>query len=202
MSQTALSVMAAVAVLSIIFSTIMIAYSKKIYSFVSPLLGFFEHKSKVHFLELKLEDQLQDHIIIIGAHRVGGPVVKYLTQTKISFVVMDFNPHVVENLREKGIKVIYGDVGDPEMLENLQLQNAKLIISTATDLADNEILLAECRRKKVRAKVVVRALDHDHAEALKALGADFVILPERVSGNYLVNQLKLHWPNIHFTGLE
>ncbi|MBI2022915.1 cation:proton antiporter [Candidatus Daviesbacteria bacterium] len=201
-SQTALSVMAAVAVLSIIFSTIMIAYSKKIYSFVSPLLGFFEHKSKVHFLELKLEDQLQDHIIIIGAHRVGGPVVKYLTQTKISFVVMDFNPHVVENLREKGIKVIYGDVGDPEMLENLQLQNAKLIISTATDLADNEILLAECRRKKVRAKVVVRALDHDHAEALKALGADFVILPERVSGNYLVNQLKLHWPNIHFTGLE
>ncbi|MBI2021609.1 cation:proton antiporter [Candidatus Daviesbacteria bacterium] len=201
-SSPVLSVIAVVAVLSIILSSIMIAYSKRLYIVFAPLIRFFEHKSKIHVLELKIEETLQDHVIVIGAHRVGGPVVRFLSRSEIPFMVMDFNPHVVEALREKGIKVVYGDVGDPEVLDSLQLQNAKLIICTATDMGDNEILLEECKRKKVRAKVVCRALDHDHADALKALGADYVILPEKVSGDFLVNQLKQHWPNIHFSGLD
>jgi Kef-type K+ transport system membrane component KefB len=201
-SQSSLSVMAAVAVFSIIFSSIMIAYSKKIFKFASPVLPFFEHKSKTHFLEAKLEEELQDHVIIIGAHRVGGPVVRYLQKSEIPFLVMDFNPHIVEQLRQKEVKVIYGDVGDPDILDNLQLEKAKLIISTASDMTDNSILLEECKRRKVRAKVVARALDHDHAEALKALGADYVILPEKVSGDFLVTQLKTHWPDVHFRGLD
>ncbi len=201
-SQTSLSVMAAVAVLSIIFSSIMIAYSKKLYKFFSPVLPFFEHKSKTHFLEAKLNEELTDHVIIIGAHRVGGPVVKYLLKSEIPFLVMDFNPHIIEQLRERGVKVIYGDVGDPDILDNLQLEKAKLVISTASDMTDNSILLEECKRRKIRAKVVARALDHDHAEALKALGADYVILPEKVSGDFLVSQLKTHWPDVHFKGLD
>lgn len=201
-SQSTLSVMAAVAVLTIIISSIMIAYSKKIYRFVSPVLPFFEHKSKTHFLEAKIEEELTDHVIIIGAHRVGGPVVRYLMKSEIPFLVMDFNPHIIEQLRNKGVKVLYGDVGDPDILDNLQLEKAKLLISTASDMTDNSILLEECKRRKIRAKVVARALDHDHAEALKALGADYVILPEKVSGDFLVSQLKTHWPDVHFKGLD
>lgn len=200
--SSTLSVMAAVAVLSIIVSSIMITYSKKIYKFISFILPFFEHSSKTHFLEAKIEEKLNDHIIIIGAHRVGGPVVKYLQKTDISFIVMDFNPHVVETLTKEKVKVIYGDVGDPDVLDNLQLEQAKLIISTATDMNDNEMLLEECKRRKIKAKVISRALDKDHAKALKDLGADYVILPEQVSGDFLVNQLKSHWPDIHFSGLD
>lgn len=200
--EQTLSIMAAVAVLTIIFSSILIAYSKKIYKVASPFLGFFERSGKVHFLESKIEQEMQDHVIIIGARRVGGPVVRFLKKTQIPFVVLDFNPHIVEQLREKDINVVYGDVGDPEILDNLALNQAKLIISTATDLNDNEILLEECKRRKSRAKVVVRAIDHDHADALKALGADYVILPERVSGDYLASQLKTHWPEVRFTGLD
>lgn len=201
-SESTLSVMAAVAVFTIVISSIMIAYSKRLYRFVLPVLSFFEHKTKTHFLEAKIEEELSDHVIIIGAHRVGGPVVRYLIKSDIPFMVMDFNPHIIEQLREKGVKVIYGDAGDPDILDNLQLEKAKLIISTASDMTDNSILLEECKRRKIRAKVVARALDHDHAEALKALGADYVILPEKVSGDFLVSQLKTHWPDIHFKGLE
>lgn len=200
-SSGALSVMAAVAVLSIVFSSIMISYSRKLFELFLPVLPFFEHKSRIHFLESKLEEEIDEHVIIIGAHRVGGPIVKFLMREKIPFLVMDFNPHVVEELRSKGVRVVYGDVGDGEILESLYLNKARLIISTATDMTDNEVLLEECKRRKVRAKVVVRALDHDHAEALKALGADYVILPEKVSGDFLVDQLKRNWPNVHFSGL-
>lgn len=200
-SQSALSVMAAVAVLSIIISSIMISNSRKIYSALAPFISFFENKNS-HYMETVIDKNLEDHVIIIGARRVGGPVVRYLKKEGIPFMVMDFNPHIIEELKNKGINVIFGDVSDPEILDSFRLEKAKLIISTVTDLTDNEFLLGECKRRKSHAKVVVRASDKEHAEALKALGADYVILPEQVSGHFLVTQLKSHWPNIHFSNLE
>lgn len=200
--QGALSVMAAVAVISIISSSIMISYSKKIYRVVNPIIKFFEHRNKTHFMEPHEEAGLEDHVVVIGAHRVGGPVVNFLRREKLPFIVMDFNPHIVEQLREKGVAIIYGDLGDSEILDYFYLEKAKLIISTVTDMDDNEILLEECKRRKVKAKIVARALDNAHAEALKALGADYVILPEKVSGHFLVTQLKHSWPNVHFSNLD
>ncbi len=169
---------------------------------VSPLLSFFERKDSSHFMEAKIEQKFEDHVVIIGAHRLGNPVVEFLTKEKIPFMVMDFNPHIVEALSKKGVYVIYGDLGDPEILDSLQLENAKLIISTTRDMSDNELLLEECKRRKIRAKIVARALDKDHAKALKDLGADYVILPEQVSGDFLVNQLKVHWPDVRFSGMN
>lgn len=201
-SQLTLSVMAAVGVLSIITSSIMIHFSKKLYKFFTPVLPFFERKGKAHFLESKLENSLEDHIIVIGAHRVGGPVIRYLQTTDIPFLVMDFNPHVVGELRDEKINVLYGDVGDPEILDGVNIEKAKLIISTATSIGDNEILLEECKRRKTKATLVVRAEDKEHGEILKAMGADYVILPEKVTGDFLVGQLKNHWPNSHFKGLN
>ncbi len=201
-TQPALSVMAAVAVLSIIASSVLISKAKWLFDLTSPVLNFFQHGKYTHFLESILEKDIDDHIIVIGAHRVGGPIVEYLIKTKIPFIVMDFNPRVIENLRERGVDVIYGDIDDPEILDNLQLEKARLIISTAQDMSDNEYLLEEVKRRRLRAKVIVRAMDPDHAKALKALGADYVILPEKVSGDFLVNQLKNHWPNMHFAGMD
>lgn len=201
-SQLALSVMAAVAVLSVICSSIMISYARTIYNLVNPLLPFFERSNSVHFLESKIEEELNDHIVIIGAHRLGGPIVKFLKKSHIPFVVMDFNPRIIEILREDDVKVVYGDLGDADVLNSLQMDKAKLIISTAPDMADNELLLSECKRRRLRAKVVARAQDTDHAKALRDLGADYIIMPERISGDYLVSQLKTHWPLVNFNGLD
>ncbi|MCR4324409.1 MAG: cation:proton antiporter [Candidatus Curtissbacteria bacterium] len=201
-SSRALSVMAIVAVISIIASSILIYYSRKVYPFLSSVIGFFEHHTKTHSMEAREEDGLEDHVVIVGAHRIGRPLVRYLMREKIPFVVMDFNPNIVTELREKNINVVYGDIGDPDMHEALHLEKAKLVISTANSMADNEFLIAECKRRKSPAKILVRALDHEHAEALKALGADYVIQPEKVSGMFLVNQLKKNWPNVAFAGLS
>jgi Kef-type K+ transport system membrane component KefB len=194
LTQVPLSIMASVAVLSIISSSILISLSNKLYKVFRPLMPFFEHKRKIHFLERNNGTEFEKHVIIIGAHRTGGPVVRYLQKAKIPFVVMDFNPHLVNELREKGMNVIYGDIGDPEVLDNLQIDRAKLIISTASSMSDNEVLLEECRKRKTSAVIIVRAEDKAHGDALKALGADYILSPETVAGIYLVNKIKTHWP--------
>lgn len=201
-SQNALSVMAVVAVLSIISSTILIHNSKKIFYLTSPFLNIFESKNKTHELQQVSDEALENHVVIIGAHRIGMPLVHYLSQEKIPFIVLDFNPHVVEKLKEKNYNVVYGDVGDSDMHEILNLEKAKLIISTAANTEDNRILIEEVKRRKSNAKILVRALDNDHAQILRDIGADFVIQPEKVSGTFLVTQLKKHWPTINFAGLS
>jgi Trk K+ transport system NAD-binding subunit len=180
----------------------LIAYADTLYRYASPFLGFFERQEHVHLIEQKLENELENHVVVIGAHRVGGPIVEYLQKSAIPFAVIDFNPHVVEHLRKKGVNVIYGDISDPEILDNLQIEKAKLIISTATEVTDNENLLVEVKRRKLKAKMVARALDEEQAKKLKALGAEYVILPEKVSGDYLATQLKASWPEIKFSGLS
>ncbi len=201
-SSMAVSVMATVGVISIISSSILIYQSRKLYHFVLPLIRLIERKKGKHYMEIKSQEGLLDHVVIVGADRIGRPIVEYLTHESIPLVVMDFNPHVVKELEEKGINVIYGDVGDPDVIESLDLPNTKLIISTAPALEDNEILLTEIRKSKSDAKVVMRAEDKNHVEILKELGADYVILPEKVSGAYLVDQIKNHWPKIIFRGLS
>jgi len=201
-SAPAISIMATVGVITIISSSIFISHSRRFYKFVKPLVGILETKGKAHALEGKLEEQMDDHVLIIGAHRIGGPIARFLKREGIPFYIMDFNPHIVSELKEKGMNVIYGDIGDPEVLESLNLKRTRLIISTAPSLEDNEILIAEVKKQKSDAKIIVRAEDESHGELLKKLGADYVILPEKVSGEHIVDQIKTHWPKIIFSGLD
>jgi Kef-type K+ transport system membrane component KefB len=201
-SPSSLSVMATVAVSSILFSSALIASSKKLFKYVSPLVSIFERKSKHHSFESKFEDEFSDHIVIVGADRIGGPIVKYLKKTSIPFLVMDFNPTIVKKLQGEGINVIYGDVGDPEVIDSLQIEKAKLIISTASDRPDNETFIKECKRRKSGATLIVRADDAVHAENLKKLGADYCLIPEKVSASFIVHQLKSQWPRQKFSGLK
>lgn len=197
-SQESLSVMAAVAIGSIILSSIFISNSKSIYNILKEFIVIFEHHSKIHLFETRQIEDLDDHVVVIGAHQVGGPVVNYLHREKIPVIVLDFNPHIVQEYRNKGVNIIYGDAGDPEILEGLQLGKSKLIISTANDLTDNEMIILEAKKRRSQATIVVRAGDKEHAAILTELGADYVILPEQVSGDFLLSHLKLHWPKVRF----
>jgi Kef-type K+ transport system membrane component KefB len=193
-----LSVMAAVAVLSITVSSIFISFSQQVYKPLIPFVSLFEKKGKAHYFEHNAKNLLSGHIIVVGAHRVGTPIIKYLHENNIPFVAMDFNPSIVRDLVSQGIYAVYGDIGDPEIVEALQLETAKLVICTASDFADNQLLLNTVRAQNSEAKVVLRATDNHHAHILKEIGADYVILPEKVSGDYIVHQIKHYWPNVQF----
>lgn len=198
-SQTALTAMALTGVISIIASSIMITYSKAIYKKLSPAVSFFQHGGLVRQDEsVKGAVELFDHVILIGAHRMGGEVIKFLKREKIPFLVLDFNPRVIQKLTGEKIHALYGDLGDPEILEFLNLQNSKLIISTAQDFDDNLMLLSEIRRRKAKAITIIRASSTAEAEVMYEAGADYVLLPEIVSGDFIAQILKDNWPSMRF----
>lgn len=192
-SQSALTAIALSTVISMIIASIMITHSNYLYKKLSSTLGFFERKDFKHFTEEGSKDHiLTGHVIVIGARRVGGEIVKLLKREKIPQIVLDFNPHQVEVLIGEKIPVLYGDMGDPEVLDGLNLQNARMIISTAANPEDNLLLLEELKSRHINIPVIIRAESADWAKDLYKAGADFVIIPEILAGDFLVEKLKNH----------
>jgi Kef-type K+ transport system membrane component KefB/voltage-gated potassium channel Kch len=193
-SQAALTTIALSAVLSMIIASIMITNSNKLFRKLSRVLEFFERKNYKHFLESNEDrDGLEDFVVVIGGHRMGGAIVKFLKEEKVPMLVLDFNPRQVDNLNKLGIKAIYGDMGDPEVLDDLKLDSARMVISTAQDLEDNLLLLEELKYRKINIPAIVRAESISDAEDLYEKGADYVIIPEIVAGDLLAEKLKDHF---------
>ncbi len=192
-SQSALTVIALSAVLSMIIASVMITHANKLYKKLSKFLSFFERKNYKHFLEKgQTDENLKGFVIVIGARRVGGEIVKLLKREKIPQIVLDFNPHQVEALVQEKIPVLYGDMGDPEVLDGLNLQDARMVISTSASLEDNLLLLEELSSRRINIPVIIRADTADDARDLYKAGADFVIIPEILAGDFLVEKLKEH----------
>lgn len=192
-SQSALTTIALSAVLSMIVASTAISHSNKLYKKFSSLAGFFERKNFKHSLEEgEPLENLKGFVVVIGARKVGGEIVKLLKREKIPQIVLDFNPVQVEALTLEKIPVLYGDMGDPEVLDGLNLQDARMVISTSASIEDNLLLLEELKSRHINIPVIVRSDTTDDARDLYKAGADFVIIPEILAGDFLVEKLKEH----------
>lgn len=198
------SLVAMVGILTFLTSTYTILGSHSLYKFLKNYLFFFERKNNVENRnsdqEKKLEE-LKNHAILIGAHRMGESILIALKEEGDEVVVVDFDPDVVERLREKGILSVFGDISDLEIQEKVQLHKAKLVISTVPDIEDNTILIeslnhvkdppvGEASPSKRKTKVVLLAQNSEDAKELYERGADYVIFPHLVGGMHLAKLVK------------
>ena len=121
---------------------------------------------------------LTGHIIICGYGRVGSWIGKVLTDFKIPFAVIEYNQTVVGNLKAMGIPVIYGDPGEPEVLESLNIQNAKALILAIPDRVAQENLIAYVQTYAPNVKIISRVHQDEDFIKLKAMRVDRIVQPE------------------------
>ena len=124
------------------------------------------------------ESILKDHIIVCGYGRVGSWVGKALKEYGIPFVVVEYNQKVVQELKEAGTAVIYGDPTEPEVLEAVGIRGAKAIILAIPDRVVQETLIAYVQTVAPDVKIISRAHRDEDWEKLKTLRVDKVIQPE------------------------
>lgn len=190
-SETALTIIASSAVCSIIISSLVISNSAKIYQRLSFVLGFFERKKR-HFIEETAKPEIKDHVILIGSHQVGESIIRFLQKQKVTILALDFNPYQVDKLISAGIPTIFGDMGDPEVLDLLNLAEARIVISTVPDKHDNKLLIEELKNRGLHIPVIIRSDSIKEAKELYKFGASFVYIPDVVSGEFLVDMLEAH----------
>ena len=101
-----------------------------------------------------------------------------------NYLIVDFNPDRVKKLNSRGIKCIYGDVSNVDFIEELRLDKAKLIVSTIPETENNLMLLDKIRKKNKKAIIIVTAKQISDTYNLYKRGANYVILPHFLGGEY------------------
>ena len=185
LSQGIFSLTVLLAVVTIIITAYFINYSEMAYRIFSPFLGIFD-KFAVKYKSLEyMPAKIKNFVLLCGYNRIGYSIIKSLRKMKRKHIVVDFNPEVIKKLIAEKVPCIYGDVGDIEILERLDLKNASMIISTVPDKNDNLLLIHESKKSDKRVVVFATANQIDEALELYNAGADYVILPHFLGGEHV-----------------
>ncbi len=187
-SSEVVSVITLVGVICFVVSTYYITYSNQIYKIFMPFLGIFERKSAKE--EVSAEE-IKDHIILVGANRMGEGILVALKKKDEKVIVVDFDPEIIEKIKKDSdgeVETFFGDISDPEIQEAVNISKASLIISTVSDPEDVFILLKHVKKIK-GLRVIVAAFEKSDAREFYKEGADYVIMPHVAGGNHLANIL-------------
>lgn len=128
---------------------------------------------------LPLEElPFENHVVVLGYGRVGKWVSNILEEANIPYLVVEYNPQIVRELKLEGKKVVFGDPSDIDVLDYAQVDKAKMVILAIPDTLTQKIAVTHCRSLNSRVEILCRShLKEDHRE-LKSLGVDFIIQPE------------------------
>lgn len=122
--------------------------------------------------------------LLFGCHRLGEDFLPYFKEHYKKYLVVDFDPAVIEKLNKRGIEARYGDAEDNEFLDELELADVKLLISTVPDVDSCLFVLSKLRKVNKRTIAIMMAHSYEEAKQLYKAGATYVILPHFLGGNY------------------
>lgn len=135
--------------------------------------------------ERRMERQvarMRKHYIVCGFGRVGRNAAQELHSEKRAFVVVDPDPHAIEDARGLGYAAILGDATEDRVIRQAGVDRASgLLVTTASD-AVNVFITLTARSFNQQLLIVARAsIETSESKLIKA-GANKVIAPEVVGG--------------------
>ena len=184
-SKEILSFVTLIGIITIAFSTYMILYSSKLYHLLSKYLSIFEKKN------VKKKKEIEENVdsILFGYNKTGYSILNSLKKIKRKSLIIDFNPDTIASLKKYNIPCMYADAYDPEILNDLPLEKIKTFVSTIPGLEANLLLLKEIRKRNKKATIVLRARTIDESLKLYEGGANYVITPQFLGGEYVAKMI-------------
>ncbi len=177
-TEATMGLITLVGVVTIFLSTYIIIYSYPLYRVLSSPLKIFERRNPYReadidtFVEIGAVD-----VILVGLGNYGSGLMEHLLRRKNAIVGIDFDPVTLDRWRKKGVPVLYGDIADPEMHEQLPLKKARWVISTVRSKEMNLALIHNLKKDGYAGKVVLTATSSQEAAEFEKAGANLVFRP-------------------------
>ncbi|MDQ6719884.1 MAG: cation:proton antiporter [Candidatus Dormibacteraeota bacterium] len=187
-----------------VVSTYMINSSHSVQRFMSRLLKILRIRDldSATDVEEKSEGR-HETVVFLGFFRDASSILhelehgadataakNFLSKT----LVIDFNPKVMRELRNRGISCIYGDVAHADTLRHAGIEQAELVISSITDDilrgTNNLRMLKNIRVACPKARVMLTTEHIPQALSFYEAGADFVYLPRLQSASQVAAMLR------------
>jgi len=170
------AVLTVVAIVTIAISTYLMKYDDALFARFEGKLSLFERKTA--------RDQQRASetysLVLFGYRKGGDEFVKSFRALHKRFVVVDYDPEVIEDLERRHIPHMYGDATDLELLQEIGVDKTKLIISTLTDHRSNLSLLRYVLSVNPSAIVICQSDSYEQAAELYQIGAAYVMIPHLI----------------------
>jgi CPA2 family monovalent cation:H+ antiporter-2 len=128
--------------------------------------------------EKEQEQELENHIIIIGFGINGQNVGIAAQKALIPYVIIEINPDTVRREKLKGESIIYGDAAQKSVLEHADILTAKSIVITAGDPVSSWRIIETARRLNPRIHIIARTHFLNEIDGFYSIGANEVISDE------------------------
>jgi CPA2 family monovalent cation:H+ antiporter-2 len=125
---------------------------------------------------------MRDHTIICGCGRVGRELAEELLRRGVAFVVVEYNPSIVRELRARGMEVVYGDAANPFVLEHAQIERARLLAILVPNVTTAEVATRRARELNPTLDIVARVSRAEDVLRLQQAGANQLVQPEFEAG--------------------
>ncbi|MBA4255721.1 MAG: sodium:proton exchanger [Polaromonas sp.] len=186
-----LSLTTLVGLITITLSTYMILHAQWLYERLSPWLGWLErrHPHREVAEEGRPPVAGRVEVLVLGAGRYGGRLLKQLRQGGVAAVGVDFDPEAVRTLVGQGLPVTFGDAEDPEFLGPLVNAQVRWVVSTLPTWEANQAMLHALASGGCAASVAVVARDAAAAASVRELGVDLVLNPFEDAADHAARHL-------------
>lgn len=181
------AVITLVAMITIAISTYLMHYDERLFAI------FDRFKFKLFEREAAYKEHVKRKsypFILFGYHKGGHQFINTFQQMKKRFVVVDYDPAVIDTLEHHDVAFMYGDATDPELLDEIGVENAKLIVSTFTDYTVTQQLVAAIAKLNEKAVIICHATNQEEAIELYNLGATYVMIPHYIGSEKVSSFLK------------
>lgn len=186
-----------ISILTMLFTPFIINHSHAICNWIllrfpyitNPSIGLLNEEKKL------LEEDLNNHLIIIGYGMNGKNLALAAKKSGIDYVILEINAETVKRERALGEPILFGDAVHEHILETVALEKARVVVIAISDPQASKAILVKIRSLSATVHVLVRTRYVSEMEPLLALGANEVIPEEfetsieiftRVLGNYLI----------------
>ncbi len=129
-----------------------------------------------------LTEQMEDHVVIVGYGRVGRHIGGVLQRLGVPFMVIEQDMAYATELQGQGIKTMFGDAANSEILNHVCLDCAKALVVTVPYGTTAELIVGAAHIISPDLPIIVRAETEDRLDDLIRLGATHVINPELEGG--------------------
>ena len=145
-----------------------------------------------NIIQKRMENKIKNfnnHIILVGYGRNGKQALKKLINYDKQVVIIEnVEPH--EKLLEtNNVVFCHDDATDDEVLKRAGIEKADALISTLGEDTDNLFVVLSARQLSEKINIISRASNDVIAKKLKLAGANKIIFPHKIGGDYMASLL-------------
>jgi Kef-type K+ transport system membrane component KefB len=141
-------------------------------------------------------------IVLLGHFRIAQAVLDLVEgqapELKARITLVDYDANRARAVMARGFRWEYGDLANPDALEHLGIEHARIVVTTISDTFLKGIstrrLVGNLRRLAPDALIVMTGEERTDMEDLLRAGADHVLIPGEITGERILDLLRREGP--------